>query len=182
MTGSLGRLGKAWGSEAGKWMQRLSSRCTRPFRIFTLISLLCLAAAALSRHYLQALLVRPGSGAMEQSVGDGSCVGPGDHRFQRISPQPVAGVSGRLGHPDAVWVLDGSDFPTSRAGSRWGWPASTAGGLRVANCVLGIRSPLTRGFICLRAGPRTRNAVRRRGCQPTRLPRQRWPWLSWSGH
>ena len=39
-----GGLRKAWTGEAGKWMRRLSSRCTGPFRIFTLTSLRCLAA------------------------------------------------------------------------------------------------------------------------------------------
>ena len=44
-------------------MLRFSSRCTGPFRIFTLTSLRCLAAGKRgthSRHYLQALLVQSG--------------------------------------------------------------------------------------------------------------------------
>ena len=56
---NTGRLGKAWSSEAGKWMRRLSSRY---IRTFTLTLLGCLAAERPGRsgHNLQALLVQSG--------------------------------------------------------------------------------------------------------------------------
>ena len=59
---NTGRFGKAWSSEAGKWMRRLSSRYIRTFRIFTLTLLGCLAAERPGRrgHNLQALLVQSG--------------------------------------------------------------------------------------------------------------------------
>ena len=88
-----------------------------------------------SRHYLQALLVQSGERRNAENLSE---TVPASarvmQRFLAESPWDDAAVIGRLqkylgprlGHPDAVWVLDGSDFQ-SRAGSRWEWPVSTVG-------------------------------------------------------
>ena len=57
----------------------------------------------------------------------------------------------RLGHSEAVWVLDGSDFPKQGRKSA-GWPGSTvAGWAKVANCQAGMFlayvSPLGRALV-----------------------------------
>ena len=73
---------KAWASEAGKWMRRPSSRCTGPFRIFTLTSLRCLGAG---RRGTAAVIISRPAGAIRRAAqrresvrddaGDGACRG-----------------------------------------------------------------------------------------------------------
>ena len=73
-----------------------------------------------SRHYLQALLVQSGERRNAENLSE---TVPASarvmQRFLAESPWDDDTVIGRLqeylgprlGHPDAVWVLDGSDFP-----------------------------------------------------------------------
>ena len=73
-----------------------------------------------SRHYLQALLVQSGERRnaenLSKTVPESARV---MQRFLAESPWNDDTIIGRLqeylgprlGHPDAVWVLDGSDFP-----------------------------------------------------------------------
>ena len=79
------------------------------------------------RHYLQALLVQSGERRNAENLSE---TVPASarvmQRFLAESPWDDDTVIGRLqeylgprlGHPEGVWVLDGSDFP-SRAGSPW---------------------------------------------------------------
>ena len=80
----------------------------------------CREARDHSRHYLQALLVQSGE---RRNAGNLSGTVPASARVMQretaASPWDDDTVIGRLqeyrgprlGHPDAVWVLDGSDFP-----------------------------------------------------------------------
>ena len=105
-------------------MQRLSSRYIRTFRNFTLTSLPLFGRRETrerSGHYLQALLVQSrGAAQRRESIGDGFPESArGMQRFLTDSPWDYEAVIGRLQeylgtrleHPEAVWVLDGSDFP-----------------------------------------------------------------------
>ena len=156
-------MGKAWASEAGKWMLRFSSRCTGPFRIFTLTSLRCLAggkrgttAAIISRLSWYSL----GSGANAENLSE---TVPASarvmQRFLAESPWDDDTVIGRLqeylgpriGHPEAVWVLDGSDFPKQGRKSV-GVARQYCGRLgKVASCQAGMFlayvSPLGRALV-----------------------------------
>ena len=122
-----GELAKATGGGARRWMRRLSSGCTRPFRIFTRTSVHCLAAG--SRGSAAATTSRPcwcspqdrrNAENLSESVGVSA---RGMQRFLTDAPwddDVVLGrlqeyLASRLGHPEAVWVLDGSDFPKQGA-------------------------------------------------------------------
>ena len=103
----------------------------------------------------------------------------------------------RLGHPEAVWGFDGSDFPKHPslwAGNRREWPGSTAAGwARWPTARVGCSWPTsarwagrwwTSGCICPRVGPPTRTGVLRRVCRRTggtTGQRRSWPWRCWSG-
>ena len=87
-----------------------------------------------SRHCLQALLVQSGERRNAENLSES--VGVSARAMQRFlteSPWDEDTVIGllqeylgpRLEHPEAVWVLDGSDFPKQGC-SRWEWPGSTA--------------------------------------------------------
>ena len=154
-----------------------------------------------SRHYLQALLVETGERRNAENLSETVPVSArAMQRFLTESPWDDEAVMGRLQeylslrleHPEAIWVLDGSDFP-SRAGGRWEWPASTAGGWgRWPTARRGCFWPTsvlwagpwwTKGYICPRAGPRTRTVVRLRVCRQTGAGtgrRRSWPWRWWS--
>ena len=73
-----------------------------------------------SRHYLQALLVQSGKRRNAENLSETVPASPRVmQRFLAESPWDDDTVIGRLqeylgsrlGHPEAVWVLDGSDFP-----------------------------------------------------------------------
>ena len=100
-----------------------------------------------SRHYLQALLVqsqeRRNAGNLSESVGVSARV---LQRFLTDSRWDDDAVTGRLqeypaprlGHPEAVWVLDGSDFPKQGRKSA-GVARQYCGRLgKVANCQAGM--------------------------------------------
>ena len=104
-------------------MLRFSTRCTGPLGIFTLTSLRCLAAGKTrehSRQHLQALLVQSGERRNAENLSETvPASARGMQRFLTESPWDDEAIIGRLqeylgsrlGHPEAVWVLDGSDFP-----------------------------------------------------------------------
>ena len=73
-----------------------------------------------SRHYLQALLVQSGERRNAEKLSETvPASARGMQRFPAASPWDDDAVIGRLqeclsprlGHPEAVWALDGSDFP-----------------------------------------------------------------------
>ena len=100
-----------------------------------------------SRNYLQALLVqareRRNAENLSESVGISARAMQRFHTEARWDGDAVVGrlqeyLAPRLGHPEAVWVLDGSDFP-----KQWRKSAGVArqycGRLgKVANCQAGM--------------------------------------------
>ena len=113
-----------------------------------------------SRHYLQALLVQSGERRNAENLSE---TVPASarvmQRFLAESPWDDDTVIGRLqeylgprlGHPDAVWVLDGSDFPKQGRKSA-GVARQYCGRLgKVANCQAGMFlayvSPLGRALV-----------------------------------
>ena len=113
-----------------------------------------------SRHYLQALLVQSGERRNAENLSE---TVPASarvmQRFLAESPWDDGTVIGRLqeylgprlGHPDAVWVLDGSDFPKQGRKSV-GVAHQYCGRLgKVANCQAGMFlayvSPLGRALV-----------------------------------
>ena len=112
-----------------------------------------------SRHYLQALLVQSGERRNAENLSE---TVPASARvmqwFLAESPWDDDAVIGRLqeylsprlGHPEAVWALDGSDFPKQGRKSV-GVAHQYCGRLgKVANCQAGMFlayvSPLERGI------------------------------------
>ena len=113
-----------------------------------------------SRHYLQALLVQSGERRNAENLSE---TVPASarvmQRFLAESPWDDDTAIGRLqeylgprlGHPDAVWVLDGSDFPKQGRKSA-GVARQYCGRLgKVANCQAGMFlayvSPLGRALV-----------------------------------
>ena len=113
-----------------------------------------------SRHYLQALLVQSGERRNAENLSE---TVPASarvmQRFLTESPWDDDAVIGRLqeylsprlGHPEAVWVLDGSDFPKQGRKSA-GVARQYCGRLgKVANCQAGMFlayvSPLGRALV-----------------------------------
>ena len=87
-----------------------------------------------SGNYLQALLVqdqeRRNAENLSESVGISARAMQRFLTEARWSDETVIGrlqeyLAPRLGHPEAVWVFDGSDFPKQ---GRKEWPGSTAAG------------------------------------------------------
>ena len=140
-----------------------------------------------SRHCLQALLVQPGERRNAENLSETVPVSArAMQRFLTESPWDDEAVMGRLQeylaprleHPEAIWVLDGSDFPKQGRRSV-GVARQYCGRLgKVANCQAGVFlayiSPLrqaqdgrwwTSGFTCPRAGLRTKSGVRRQRCR-----------------
>ena len=113
-----------------------------------------------SRHYLQALLVQSGERRNAENLSETvPASARGMQRETAASPWDDDAVIGRLqehlsprlGHPDAVWVLDGSDFPKQGRKSV-GVARQYCGRLgKVANCQAGMFlayvSPLERGWV-----------------------------------
>ena len=117
-------------------------------------------ARDLSRHYLQALLVQSGERRNAENLSETVPVSArAMQRFLTESPWDDDRVASRLqeylgprlGHPDAVWVLDGSDFPKQGRKSV-GVARQYCGRLgKVANCQAGMFlayvSPLGRALV-----------------------------------
>ena len=113
-----------------------------------------------SRHYLQALLVqsqdRRNAENLSESVGVPARAMQRFPTEARWSDDTVIGrlqeyLAPRLGHPEAVWVLDGSDFPKQGRKSA-GVARQYCGRLgKVANCQAGMFlayvSPLGRALV-----------------------------------
>ena len=113
-----------------------------------------------SRHYLQALLVQSGERRNAENLSETvPASARAMQRFLTESPwddDAVIGrlqeyLSSRLGHPEAVWVLDGSDFPKQGRKSA-GVARQYCGRLgKVANCQAGMFlayvSPLGRALV-----------------------------------
>ena len=113
-----------------------------------------------SRHYLQALLVQSQERRNAENLSES--VGVSARALQRFltdsswDDDAVTGrlqecLAPRLGHPEAVWVLDGSDFPKQGRKSA-GVARQYCGRLgKVANCQAGMFlayvSPLGRGLV-----------------------------------
>ena len=140
-----------------------------------------------SRNYLQALLVqvqeRRNAENLPESVGISARAMQRFLTEARWSDDAVIRrlqehLAPRLGHPEAVWVFDGRDFPKQGRKSagvarqycgRLGKVANSQAGMFLA-CVSPLRQAQdgrwwTNGCICLGVGSRTRDAVRRRGCR-----------------
>ena len=113
-----------------------------------------------SRNYLQALLVQAGERRNAENLSEAVPVSArGMQRFLTGSPWDDDAVVGRLqeylapklGHSEAVWVLDGSDFPKQGRTSA-GVARQYCGRLgKVANCQAGMFlayvSPLGRALV-----------------------------------
>ena len=154
-----------------------------------------------SSHYLQALLVQAGERRNAENLSEMVPVSArAMQRFLTESPWDDEAVMGRLQeclaprleHPEAVWVLDGSDFPKQGRKSV-GVARQYCGRLgKVANCQAGMFlayiSPLGRALVangctCRRVGHRTMPAVRRLGFRRISAGtgrRRSWPWSCWS--
>ena len=152
-----------------------------------------------SRHYLQALLVQAGERRNAENLSES--VGISARAMQRFltearwSDDTVIGrlqeyLAPRLGHPDAVWVLDGSDFPKQGRKSA-GVARQYCGRLgKVANCQAGMFlayvSPLGRALVDKRLYlPESWTSDPER-CAAAGVPaataqRRNWPWRCWSG-
>ena len=156
-----------------------------------------------SRNYLQGLLVQAGERRNAENLSES--VGISARAMQRFLTEARwddAAVIGRLqeylaprlAHPEAVWVLDGSDFPKQGRKSV-GVARQYCGRLgKVANCQAGMFlayvSPLGQALVdkglylpeswisdqdrCAAAGvPKERLSYRSKG--------RSWPWSCWSG-
>ncbi len=113
-----------------------------------------------SRHYLQALLVQSGERRNAENLSETvPASARAMQRFLAESPWDDDVVIGRLqeylgprlGHPEAVWVLDGSDFP-KQGRKLVGVARQYCGSLgKVANCQAGMFlayvSPLGRALV-----------------------------------
>ena len=156
-----------------------------------------------SGNYLQALLVQDQERRNAENLSES--VGISTRAMQRFltearwSDETVIGrlqeyLAPRLGHPEAVWVFDGSDFPKqgrkSAGVARQYWRQAGQGGQLPGWDVPGLRQPAGPGVggqaacICPRVGPPTRTGVLRRVCRRTggtTGQRRSWPWRCWSG-
>ena len=168
-------------------------------------------ARDLSRHYLQALLVQSGERRNAENLSETVPASAGAvQRFLTESPWDDDAVVGRLQeylgprleHPEAVWVLGGSDFPKQGRKSV-GVTRQYCGRLgKVANCQAGVFlayvSPSGRALVdkrlylpeswtsdperCAAAGvPEPRRSYKPKPVLS--LPKGRsWPWRCWRGH
>ena len=155
-----------------------------------------------SRQYLQALLVQSGERRNAENLSETvPASARAMQRFLTESPWDDDGVMGRLqeylgrrlGHPEGVWVVDGSDFPKQGVKSV-GVARQYCGRLgKVANCQTGMFlayvSPLGRALVdkglylpeswtsdqdrCEEQGFRGRGRATGR--------RPNWRWSCWSG-
>ena len=181
-------------------MQRLSSRCTRPFGEFhSFFSPLFGRSESRdhSQNYLRALLVQPQDRRNAENLSESVGVSArAMQRFLTAAPWDDDAVMGRLqeylgprlGHPEAVWMLDGSDFPKQGRKSA-GVARQYCGRLgKVANCQAGmflawVAPWWTSGCTCRRAGLLTMLGAGRRGCrrrEETTGRRRNWPWRCWN--
>ena len=154
-------------------------------------------------NYLQALLVqdqeRRNAENLSESVGISARAMQRFLTEARWSDETVIGrlqeyLAPRLGHPEAVWVFDGSDFPKQGRKSA-GVARQYCGRLgKVANCqggmFLAYVSPLGRALVDKRlylpkSWTSDQDPVCGGGCAggPAELPVKDggWPWSCWSG-
>ena len=142
-----------------------------------------------SRHYLQALLVQSGERRNAENLSETvPASARAMQRFLTESPWDDDGVMGRLqeylgprlGHPEGVWVLDGSDFPKQGVKSV-GVARQYCGRLgKVANCQAGMFlayvSPLGRALVdkglYLGKGPESWTSDDAR-CEAAGVPKER---------
>ena len=147
-----------------------------------------------SRHYLQALLVQSGERRNAENLSE---TVPASarvmQRFLTESPWDDDAVIGRLqeylsprlGHPEAVWVLDGSDFPKQGRKSA-GVARQYCGRLgKVANCQAGMFlayvSPLGRALVDKRLYlPESWTSDKGR-CAAAGVPEERQSYRPWTG-
>ena len=150
-----------------------------------------------SGNYLQALLVqdqeRRNAENLSESVGISARAMQRFLTEARWSDETVIGrlqeyLAPRLGHLEAVWVFDGSDFPKQGRKSagvarqycgRLGKVANCQGGMFLAYVSRWAGRWWTSGCICPRVGPPTRTGVLRRVCRRTggtTGQRRSWPW------
>ena len=147
-----------------------------------------------SRHYLQALLVQSGERRNAENLSE---TVPASarvmQRFLTESPWDDDAVIGRLqeylsprlGHPEAVWVLDGSDFPKQGRKSA-GVARQYCGRLgKVANCKAGMFlayvSPLGRALVDKRLyQPESWTSDKGR-CAAAGVPEERRSYRPWTG-
>ena len=147
-----------------------------------------------SRHYLQALLVQSGERRNAENLSE---TVPASarvmQRFLTKSPWDDDAVIGRLqeylsprlGHPEAVWVLDGSDIPKQGRKSA-GVARQYCGRLgKVANCQAGMFlayvSPLGRALVDKRLYlPESWTSDKGR-CRAAGVPEERRSYRPWTG-
>ena len=137
-------------SEVGKWMRWLSSGCTGLFRIFHTYFAPLFGRWETRGHscrYLQALLVQSGEACNAENLSES--VGVYARAMQRflteypwdydtVIQRLQESLGRRLEHPEAVWVVDGSDFPKqSRESVGVGLQCCARLG-KVANCQAGM--------------------------------------------
>ena len=147
-----------------------------------------------SRHYLQALLVQSGERRNAENLSETvPASARAMQRFLTESPWDDDLVIGRLqeylaprlGHPEAVWVVDGSDFPKQGVKSV-GVARQYCGRLgKVANCQAGMFlayvSPLGRALVDKRLYlPESWTSDQDR-CQAAGVPEERQGYRSKTG-
>ena len=154
-----------------------------------------------SRNYLQALLVQAGERRNAENLSES--VGISARAMQRFltearwSDDAVIGrlqeyLAPKLGHPEAVWVFDGSDFPKQGRKSV-GVARQYCGRLgKVANCQAGMFlayvSPLGRALVDKRLylpqvwasdDARCQAGGCAGGGDAATVRRRSWPWRCW---
>ena len=143
-------MGRAWAGRAGKWDAAAFEQVYQDFQEFHAYFAGLFGRRETrerSGHYLQALLVQTGERRNAENLSETVPVSArAMQRFLTESPWDDEAVMGRLQeylaprleHPEAIWVLDGSDFPKQGRKSV-GVARQYCGRLgKVANCQAGM--------------------------------------------